>query len=112
MEDIVENIPCGLAHKEVYASMDWVDMYMIYMVTLWDIGSGDTNRMMDIVVPIGYRMVQDDSVIGNNMQGYSLTHGSVQWNFGVFLLGIPPDRVLKNTIELRLPRINEWMGEP
>jgi hypothetical protein len=46
------------------------------------------------------------------MQGYSLAHDGVQWIFGVFLLWIPPDRFLKHTIELRLPRIDEWMGEP
>jgi hypothetical protein len=57
-------------------------------------------------------MVQDDSVIANSMQGYSLAHGSVQWSCGVFPPGRPPDRVLEHTIELRLPRINEWMGEP
>jgi hypothetical protein len=39
MEKIVENIPCGLAHKELYASMDWMDSYMTDMGTLWDIGS-------------------------------------------------------------------------
>jgi hypothetical protein len=41
-----------------------------------------------------------------------LAHGSVQWSFGAFPPGRPPDRVLKHTIELRLPRISEWMGEP
>jgi hypothetical protein len=30
----------------------------------------------------------------------------------VFSPGRPPDRVLKHTIELWLPRIDEWMGEP
>jgi hypothetical protein len=30
-KEIVEHIPCGLANKEVYASMDWVDRYMTYM---------------------------------------------------------------------------------
>jgi hypothetical protein len=30
----------------------------------------------------------------------------------VFPPGRPPDRVLEHTIELRLPRIGEWMGEP
>jgi hypothetical protein len=46
------------------------------------------------------------------MQGYSLALGSVQWSCGVFPPGRPPDRVLEHTIELRLPRIGEWMGEP
>jgi hypothetical protein len=30
----------------------------------------------------------------------------------VFPPGRPPDRVIEYTIGLRLPRINEWMGEP
>jgi hypothetical protein len=39
IEEIVEHIPCGLSHKELYASMDWVDKYMTNMGTLWDTGS-------------------------------------------------------------------------
>jgi hypothetical protein len=46
------------------------------------------------------------------MQGYSLAHGSAQWISRVFPLGRPPHRVLDHTIELRLPKIGEWMGEP
>jgi hypothetical protein len=46
------------------------------------------------------------------MQGYSLAHDSAQWSFGEFPLGRPLDRVLEHTIQLRLPKINEWMGEP
>jgi hypothetical protein len=46
------------------------------------------------------------------MQGYSLPHGIIQWSFGAFPPGRPPNRVLEHTIELRLPRISEWMGEP
>jgi hypothetical protein len=30
----------------------------------------------------------------------------------VFPPGRPPDKVLEHTIELRFPRISEWMGEP
>jgi hypothetical protein len=73
-KEIVEHIPCGPTHKEVYASMDWVDMYMTDMGTLWDTSSCDTSRVMDTVAPTRYMMVHDDSVIGNNMQGYSLAH--------------------------------------
>jgi hypothetical protein len=40
-EEVVEHIPCGLAHKEVYASIDWVDRYMTDLGTLWDTGSSD-----------------------------------------------------------------------
>jgi hypothetical protein len=77
-EEIVVRIPWGPTHKEVYESMDWVDRYMTYMGMLWDIGSCDINRVMDIVAPTGYKMVHDDSVIGNSMEGYSLAHDSVQ----------------------------------
>jgi hypothetical protein len=84
---------------------------MTDMDTLWDTGLGDTSRVMDIVAPTRYMMVQDNLVIGS-MQGYSLAHDSVQWSFGAFPLVRPPDRVLKHTIELRLPKIGDWMGEP
>ena len=30
----------------------------------------------------------------------------------MFSPGKPPDRVIEHTIDLRLPRIDEWMGEP
>jgi hypothetical protein len=43
--------------------MDWVERYMENMGMLWDIGSSDTSRVMDTVEPIGYMMVQDDSLI-------------------------------------------------
>jgi hypothetical protein len=92
--------------------MDWVERYMTDMGMLLNTGSGDTSRVMDVVAPKGYRMVHDDSVIGSSMQEYSLAHGSVQWIFWLFLPGRPPDKVIKNTIELRLPKIGEWMGEP
>jgi hypothetical protein len=82
-KEIVEHIPCGPGRKEVYASMDWVDMYMTDMGMLWDTGSSDLSRVMDTIAPTGYRMVHDDSVMGNNMQGYSLAHDSVQWSLGV-----------------------------
>jgi hypothetical protein len=51
IEEIVEHIPCGPTHKEVYASMDWVDRYMTDMGMLWDTGSGDISRVMDTVAP-------------------------------------------------------------
>jgi hypothetical protein len=46
------------------------------------------------------------------VQGYSLACESAQWCCGVFPPGRPPDRVFEHTIELRFPRIDEWMGEP
>jgi hypothetical protein len=57
-------------------------------------------------------MVQDDLGIDNNVQGYSLALGSVQCICGVSSSGRPPDRVHEHTIELRLPVIGEWVGEP
>jgi hypothetical protein len=30
----------------------------------------------------------------------------------VFLPGRPPDRDLEHTLDLRLPKTDEWMGEP
>jgi hypothetical protein len=67
---------------------------------------------MDTVEPTGYRMVQDNSVIGSSMQGYSMACDSVQWVFGVFPPEKPPNRVLKHSIELRLHKIDGWVGEP
>jgi hypothetical protein len=67
MEDIVEHIPCGPARKELYASMDWVERYMKDMGMISDTSLGDIIRVMDTVAPKGYRMVQDDSVIGNTV---------------------------------------------
>ena len=57
LEEIVEHIHYGPGRKELYASMDWVDRYMTDMGMLWDTGSSDTGRVMNIVAPIGYRMV-------------------------------------------------------
>jgi hypothetical protein len=52
-------------------------------------------------------MIQDDSLITNIVQGYSLAHDGVQWSCGVFPPGRPPDRFLEHTMELRLTRISE-----
>jgi hypothetical protein len=35
MKEMVEHLPCGPACEESYASMDWVDKYMMDMDTLW-----------------------------------------------------------------------------
>jgi hypothetical protein len=51
-------------------------------------------------------------VVCDSMQGSSLAHSSGQWSFGAFPPGRPPDRGLEHTLDLRLPRIREWMGEP
>jgi hypothetical protein len=57
-------------------------------------------------------MVQEDTVVCSSMQESSLAYSSVQWSFGAFPPGRPPDRDLEHTIDLRLPRIGERMGEP
>jgi hypothetical protein len=81
------------------------------MRTLWDVGSSVISRVMDTIVPTRYMMVYDDSMINNNVQGYSMVLGSVQSICGVFPLGKPPDIILEHTIELRFPRISECMVE-
>jgi hypothetical protein len=42
---------------------------------------------MDTIVPTGYRMVQDDSVIDNSVQGYSLALVVCSGVVGCFLQG-------------------------
>jgi hypothetical protein len=41
-------------------------------IILRDIGLVEISRMMDTVEPIGYKRVQDYSMIGRNMHSYSL----------------------------------------
>jgi hypothetical protein len=45
-EEIVEHIPCGPCRKEIYPYLDWVDRYMMYMDTPWDIGSVIISRLL------------------------------------------------------------------
>jgi len=80
-------------------------------IMLWDIGLDEISRMMDIVAPIGYKRVQYYSMIGRNMQSYSLAIDSVQWICGVFPLGRDINRVLKKIIDLGLPKIGELIGK-
>jgi hypothetical protein len=82
------------------------------MRMLWDIGPNDISIVMDTMVPIVYKRVQDYSVIVISMHRYFLALDSVQWIFGVFPPGRDPNRVLKQIIELRLPNISTWIGEP
>jgi hypothetical protein len=46
-------------------------------------------------------VVEDDAIVCNG----------VQWVFGVFPLGRPPERGVEHTLGFDLPRINEWMDE-
>jgi hypothetical protein len=93
-EEIVEHIPCGPCRKEIYPYLDWVDRYMMYMDTPWDVGSVIISRVLGPVAYTGYRMVQEETVVCNSIQEPSLTHGGVHWSFKVFPPGRPPERVL------------------
>jgi hypothetical protein len=110
--EIVEHLPYGPASEEVYMSMDWVDRYMTGMDTLWDTDMAIIGRVLGSVTRAGHQLVQGDTVVCGNMQGFSLAYGSGQWSFGVFPPGRPPNKVLEHTLDLRLPRIEEWMGQP
>jgi hypothetical protein len=70
------------------------------------------NRVLGPIVHTWYRMEHAETVVCNSIEDSSLAHGGVQWSFGVFPLGRPLDIYFKHAIELRLPRIDEWMGEP
>jgi hypothetical protein len=111
-QEIVEHLPSGPARKEVYVSMDWVDTYMTGMDTLWDTDTTIINRVLGSVPYTGHRMGQEDTMVYNGMQDSSLAYNSVQWSFGAFPPGRPPDRGHEHTIDLRLPKIGEGMGEP
>jgi hypothetical protein len=52
------------------------------------------------------------TMVYNGMHDYSLAYNSVQWSFATFPPGRPPNRGHEHTIDLRLPRIKEGMGEP
>jgi hypothetical protein len=49
-QEIVEHLPSGLARKEVYVSMDWVDMYMKGMETLWDTDTTIINKVLGSIL--------------------------------------------------------------
>jgi hypothetical protein len=51
-------------------------------------------------------------VVYNGMHDSSLAYNSVQQSVGAFSQGRPPDRGHEHTIDLRLPRIGEGLGEP
>jgi hypothetical protein len=101
MEEMVEHIPCGLGREEIYPHLDWVDRYMTYRDTLWDTVHVIISRVLGPVVHTRYRMVHEDMVVCNNIQEPLLTHGGVQWSFGSFPPGRPPDRVLDFIIRIK-----------
>jgi hypothetical protein len=47
--------------------MEWVEIHMKNTIMLWDIGLDESSGMMDIVATIGYKRVQDYSMIGRNL---------------------------------------------
>jgi hypothetical protein len=53
-QEIVEHLPCGPTHEEVYMSMDWMDRYMSSMDTLWDTDAAIINRVLGLVVCTGH----------------------------------------------------------
>jgi hypothetical protein len=111
-QEIVEHLPCRPSHKEVYVSTDWVDRYMTGMDILRDAYTAIISRILGSVAHTRHQVVQENTMVCDNMQGSSWAYSSGQWSFEVFPLGRPPDRGLKHTLDLRLPKIGEWMGEP
>jgi hypothetical protein len=65
----------------------------------------------DTVAHIGYMVVHDDTMVCSGIQQYTMVYDGVQWVFGMFPLGRPPDRDFRHIIEFGSPRIDEWMDE-
>jgi hypothetical protein len=104
-QEIIKHLSGGPTHEGVYTSMDWVDRYMIGMDTLWNTDATIICRVLGTVVHMGHRMVQEDTMVCDCLQGTTLAYNSVQQRFGALPLGRHPDRGLEDTINLRLPRI-------
>jgi hypothetical protein len=103
--EIVEHLPQGPTHEGVYTSMDWVERYMTGMDTLWDTDATIISRVLGTVVHTGHRMLQEDTVVYDSVQGTTLAYNSVQQSFGALPPGISPDIGLEDTIYFRLTRI-------
>jgi hypothetical protein len=101
-QEIVEHLPWGPTHKGVYASMDWVDSYMTGMDTLWDTDATIISRVLGTIVHTRHRMVQEDTIVCDSVQGDTLVYISVQRSFGVLPPGRPLDRGLKHTQDQRV----------
>jgi hypothetical protein len=52
-KDMVEHLPCGPSCEEEYASIDWVNKYMMDIDTLWGTCLVIINRVLDSVAHIG-----------------------------------------------------------
>jgi hypothetical protein len=50
---------------------------MTYMDTLWDTRSIIISRALSLVVHIGYHMMQEDTMVCNNIHEPSLTDGGL-----------------------------------
>jgi hypothetical protein len=62
-KEMVEHLPCGPAHEEAYASMDWVDRYMMDMDTLWGTGLVIISRVLGpIVAHTWHQMIHEDTM--------------------------------------------------
>jgi hypothetical protein len=111
-KEVVEKIPCGPTNKEVYAPVDWGIEYRTDVDTsLWDPGSVDISGVIDTVAHIGYRVVHDDTMVCSGIQQYTTVYDGVQWVFGTFPPGRPPDKDFRHIIEFGSPRIDEWMDK-
>jgi hypothetical protein len=107
---VVEQIPCGMTNKEIYASVDWgIEYRKDVDISLWDPGS--LNKIIDIVAHISYRVVHDDTMVCSGIQQYTMMYGGVRWVFGMFLPRIPPYMDFRNIIEFGSPNIDDWMDE-
>jgi hypothetical protein len=78
-KEMVEHLPCGPTREEAYASMDWVDRYMMDMDTLWGTGLVIINRVLDSVAHTGHWMVQEDTGVCHNI------HGIIHWHMVVHI---------------------------
>jgi hypothetical protein len=76
---------------------------MTSMDTLWDTNAVIITRVSGIVVHMGHRMVQEDTLVCDSVQGTTLAYSSVQQSFGALPPGRPPDRGLEDTIDVMIP---------
>jgi hypothetical protein len=57
--------------------------------------------------------VEYDDIVGcNDIQQYTMLYDGIQWDFGTFPLGRPPDKDFRHITEFCSLKINEWMDKP
>jgi hypothetical protein len=111
-KEMVEHLPCGPARREAYASMDWVDRYMMDIDTLYGTSLVIIDTVLHSIAHTAHWTVQGNTRVCHSTRDYTLAHGVAQQRFREFPSGRPPDKVIEYIIGLRLPRISEWMVEP